>query len=653
MKRICITIILLLSCILGRAGEVVLSNENARLVFSDGKDFKFTSFTMAGHEILPDGGSTAMPWEITLLGPRGENPLLVPRYSWYDGVTREDNSLVFTWRLFLEGREDWKVRMRVALAPGDEMPQWSFEACMPQGWVVTKADFPRISVRSDNNTKAILPISYGARYDMSGTLRSDYPSCTGTMQMVMLDNPEGTLFFSARDYEASRKSFYLISENGGVTLLQQIFTSYAWTSDGVFRIPWKSVLGFRKDDWQTTASEWYRPFALQCRWGAKSLRDRKIAKWIENADVWIRPCSVSDEEMEAVRQALNYYGKGTGIHWYQWHKYPFDTNYPDYLPAREGFAEKVKEARKLGGFVTPYINGRLWDPANETYIKYGGAHASCRKSDGALYTEVYGSKAVNTVTCPASPIWQEVMRKTCSDIIRDYGTDGVYIDQIGAAIGEPCYSGEHPHAKGAGSWWPMAYRSLLEGMRKDIFTKGKAVTTEENAECYMDLVDMMLIVNSPHNAWTEMVPLFPLIYSDRCIYSGLTYIPDTLNNGILDYLSMKSLLWGSQLGWVAPSQLMKPENAVQAEFMRTLARFRKANHDIFVGGLFKGEVIPGGDNPLKDIPTYQRTPVVMGARWLDVKGKESTIIVNMDSCAHKVSLDGKEIEIEAYSCKRI
>ena len=89
-------------------------------------------------------------------------------------------------------------------------------------------------------------------------------------------------------------------------------------------------------------------------------------------------------------------------------------------------------------------------------------------------------------------------------------------------------------------------------MRTNLYKENQAMTTEENAECYIDLFDMMLVVNSPHNSYTKMVPLFPLIYSDRCIYSGYTYIPWRITDGSLNFMSMRSLLWGSQLGWVEP-----------------------------------------------------------------------------------------------------
>lgn len=643
----------LLLCLGARAGDIVLKNRHAELCFDDGKQFIFKHFLMNGKELLPESGSTVHPWEVNLLGPLGETPALQPRWAWYDGGRLEGDTAVFTWRLYLAGKSDWPLRMKVQLGADDELPRWSVEATLPEGWVVTWLDFPRITLRKPEDGKAILPVAYGTEYSLGGTLRSDYPSCTGSMQLVLLHNPQGCIYFAAEDPDANRKSFVVATEGQQVTLSQPIIASYAWTgADGQFSLPWKTVLGYRAEDWTQTALHWYRPFALSTQWGRKSLSERKIAAGVEHADMWLRPIGTEESSMEALRQAMALYGPGTGLHWYTWHKYPFDTNYPDYLPAQQGFADMVREARKLGGYVTPYINGRLWDPSNETYARYHGAEASCRKTDGTLYTEVYGSKAVNTVTCPASPIWQERMKDVCRGILRDLGTDGVYIDQIGAAIGEPCYAENHPHPKGAGAWWPAAYRKMLTDMRKAVFSRKQAITTEENAECYMDLFDMMLIVNSPHNAWTRMVPLFPLIYADRCVYSGYTYIPDNLGGGVMDFISMKSLLWGSQLGWVAPDQLMKFPR--EARFLKTLADFRKGSHDLFFGGRFLGEVVPGGDNPQVDVPGYQRTPVVMGARWESRSGRPAIVLVNMDAQPHKVSLpDGREAEVPAYQAIRL
>ena len=239
-------------------------------------------------------------------------------------------------------------------------------------------------------------------------------------------------------------------------------------------------------------------------------------------------------------------------------------------------------------------------------------------------------------------------------ILTELGTNGVYIDQIGCAASVPCYAPNHDHAPGGGQWWPESYRKMLTDIRKDLYgTKNLAITTEENVECYMDLFDMMLVVNSPHTPYVKMIPLFPLIYSDRCVYSGFTYVPWKLNDGSFNYITMKSLLWGSQLGWVSPELLMRDENHNEQVFLKNLAEFRKGQHDLFLGGNFIDEFIPGGDNPVVNIPNYQKTNVVMGAQWLSTKGRGAYILANMSTTDRTVTLpDGKQVTVKALSALR-
>ena len=258
------------------------------------------------------------------------------------------------------------------------------------------------------------------------------------------------------------------------------------------------------------------------------------------------------------------------------------------------------------------------------------------------------------MTCPSSPIWQNVQYDLNRRILSELGTDGIYIDQIGCAASEPCYAEHHSHPKGGGSWWPEAYREMLTKIRTELYDSKHIMTTEECVECYIDLFDMMLVVNSPHSPGIKMVPLFPVLYSDRCIYSGFTYVPWKLNDGSFNYITMKSLLWGSQLGWVSPELLMRDENRVEQEFLKTLAEFRKGQHDLVLGGRFIREFAPAGDNPVVDIPNYQKTNVVMGAEWVSVKGRRAYMLVNMSAEDHTVELpDGQTLTVKAYSAQRV
>ena len=644
------------------ADDIVISNSHVEMRWGGSpKNYFFRYFYFDGLNILPSSGSTAHPWEVTLLGPKGETPVLQPKFTVYKGGYAQEKDGVqtasFTWNLVLENAQ-WPLTIHISLGPDDEMPRWTMEADLPEGWILTQADYPRITVkRLEGETKGILPYGYGIEYDMpvADQLRTCYPSATGMMQMVMMHNGESTVYFAADDREGCNKYLAMKGENDRVTFYQSVTTSYAWSDGGHFELPWGAVMGYNPENWQKTVTKWYRPFSFTCQWGEKTLAQRKIASWIKDADMWLRPIDVTESMLSSLYSALEYYGKGVGLHWYFWQHLPYDTNYPDYFPAKDGFAEAVAKAQKMGARVTPYINGRLWDPANHTYDELNGKDASCRQKDGSLYTEVYSSMVANTVTCPSSPIWQKIMYDTNAQILSELKTDGVYMDQIGCAASQPCYAENHSHAKGGGSWWPASYRKMLTDIRDGLY-KGKnlSLSTEENVECYMDLFDMMLVVNSPHNPTTHMIPLFPIVYSDRCIYSGFTYVPWKLNDGSFNYITMKSLLWGSQLGWVSPELLMKQGNENEQLFLRNLAEFRKGQHDIFVGGNFIDEFVPEGDNPVVDIPNYQKTNVVMGAEWKSVKGRTVYVLANMSTQDRVVNTPaGKSVTVPALGAVRI
>ncbi len=595
-------------------------------------------------------------WKITLLGPQGETPEFSADYARYLGCTLSEDGTAATlrWNITLDRIETNEVE--ISVREDGELALWTLSAHLPGGWKVSELTFPVVKIKRDEGSKAILPMGYGAEFEVpsNGTsLSTRYPSVTGGMQFVLTYSPRGTYYFASQDREGNAKYFNLQGTGDYLVFSQKAVASYAWTVDGDFNLPWPTVFAFCDDSWDKTLLRWYRPFVLSTEWADTPLRERHITEWIQNADVWIRPKNMYPEVIDALRKAVKYYGKGTGVHWYHWHHYAYDTMYPEYLPAKDGFAQMVSELQSKGAHVTPYINGRLWDPANDSY-KRDGYLASCRKADGTLYTEIYPTSNVpNTVTCPSTQIWQDVIKNLADSIVFGIGTDGLYIDQVSAAASEPCYAQNHPHAPGAGDWWPKAYRDLFSQLHETVFRDGKAVTSEENAEVYMDLLDMMLIVNTPHSKDIKMRPVFPLIYSDRAVYSGLNYYHQELSDGHFLYNNARSLLWGAQLGWIQPEWLFAEGNDVEIEFLRNLGRFRSRNHDVFYGGRFIEELAFPEDLPSMTVFDGEVFPVVMGAHWLDVKGRDAFIVVNMSPEDRTVTLPGgKSVKVKAYGALR-
>ena len=646
-----------LTCVFAYAGPVTLDNGHVRLQI--GEDGSLQSMAQDGREVLPEGGSATALWKLELLGPMGEDPVYLPDYARFRGVSADASgrSAVLEWEINIDRSFEWTVKVQVSLPEGSDLPLWSIGASLPEGFVVKELEFPRISVARLRESRLIVSAGYGAEYKLpaGASVESRYPSVTGGMEMVMVHGGEGCVYFAAQDREGCGKYFTVSGTDSALTLVQRIPTSFAWTSGGEFNLPWETTLAFRNGTWEEAALEWYRPFTFTTQWGATTLKDRYIVPWVAAADVWIRPKNVFPEVVEALRKAVAYYGEGTGVHWYHWHHNDYDTLYPEYFPAREGFTDLVAEMQAAGAHVTPYTNGRLWDPANDWYTLRHGYEASCRKLDGSLYTEIYPtSNVINTVTCPGSPIWQELVAETTLKVRDTLGTHGIYIDQVGAAASEPCYARNHDHAPGAGGWWPAAYRRILGDIRTRVDDPDWAITTEEDAECYIDLFDMMLIVNTPHSADVRMVPLFPLVYSDRCVYSGLNYYHQQLNDGHFLYNNARSLLWGSQLGWIQPEWLMAEGNEVEIEFLKTLGDFRSGQHDLFMGGRFLRELALKGRIPEVKVMNDEVFPTVMASEWESVDGTHAILLVNYGPRARRVRIPGfGRVRVPAYDAIRI
>lgn len=146
-----------------------------------------------------------------------------------------------------------------------------------------------------------------------------------------------------------------------------------------------------------------------------------------------------------------------------------------------------------------------------------------------------------------------------------------------------------------------------------------------------------------------------MVYSDRVLTCAFTYTPkDDLTKGNFRYENMMCFLFGSQLGWVEPTLLMKKESAKETAFLKDLALLRSKQHDVFYGGRFINEIIPTGDNPIRSIPDFGDAHVVCASEWLSTKGEKVVYVVNMDDVAHNVVLpNNRPLTIGALKAVRI
>lgn len=594
----------------GRYGLTISSRDRSSLVTSD----------------------RTLPWDLQLRD--GHLPDYQIEYA--GGHLIEEGLVELTWRVSQEDLTS-TIRVEVRQKDNDPLPEWSLRITGPIVRQIDQITFPRFRIPREDSMELIMPVGYG----ISKTIKVGteaylpYPSGSGTMQFLMATSSSGTAFISTRDTEGHFKHFRSVADEQSVSMYVTVPVSEDWRRNDDLRLPWSSVIGYRKSGWESTVIDWYRPFTYQTEWGAKAVTEREIPRWLMENDLWIQ--KQKEDSYSDLLRAMALYGNNVGVHWYHWHHYPFDTRYPDYFPPKPLIKEKFRELSHMGAHVVPYINGRLWDPLSEAFRTYHGDRALCVKRDGSYYEEVYRSQVPHHVSCPSSEIWQRVQGDVIDSISKRLSTAGVYIDQVACAAPDLCYNPNHNHSLGGGNWWAKGYRDMYQAARARSINDGQILATEECAECYIDLFDLMLIVNTDRRGDNKPIPLFPIVYSDRALYTGYCYIASPINNGSFKFITAKSLLWGSQLGWIQPGRIVAADAQREALFLKRMQQFRAKIRSILVGGQLLGEWSPG-EVPLMDVPGHGQHPAVLGAKWRSAEGKPYLLLVNWDDQSHKLTL---------------
>ncbi|SDE49237.1 hypothetical protein SAMN02799630_05556 [Paenibacillus sp. UNCCL117] len=131
-----------------------------------------------------------------------------------------------------------------------------------------------------------------------------------------------------------------------------------------------------------------------------------------------------------------------------WNRKGFDRDYPEYQPDMElgtpwELYEGVRAVNDGGGFVTFYINARIFDKDHDFFPTLGTKWA-IKDHNQAFMNETYGPVEF-TVSCPSHDEWQQYIVDTARWMVRSYGATGIYLDQLGSADPYPCYDADHSH----------------------------------------------------------------------------------------------------------------------------------------------------------------------------------------------------------------
>ena len=507
--------------------------------------------------------------------------------------------------------------------------------------------FPIVDLPVTDADTVVIPAVSGRLHRRPATNRLDfkgeYPGGWLPMQCAGFYGPGGGVYVGVHDPFASTKRLEMETKDGRLRIAWKWPAPGCGVPGGAWEMPGAVVVRPFDGDWFDLAML-YRDWASkEAAWwprGSQAGRPDTPA-WLKDVAVW---GLVSGESKTVVPQATKfaqYLGVPTAVHWYNWHVIPFDNDYPHYFPAKDGFAEGVKQLQAAGVRVMPYINGRLWDTDLEDF-KTAGIAAATKDEAGKPYTEEYGSKQKLAPMCPTTPLWQ----KTVRDIVMrltgpEFNVDGVYIDQIAAASPRLCFDRAHGHPLAGGCWWNVAgYWPMLTDLRKAMAAErpGKMITTECNAEPFVRFLDGYL---TWHFQEDDAVPLFAAVYGGQVQTFSRAYQDDSWKGLAMRQKTAQALTWGEQLGWMGPEVVDDP---VAGPFLKRLGRLRYDLRRYFADGRLARPPAVAGDGATltadwkwggKRIVT---TPAVLAGAWQAPGGAVALVFVNVDEKPHALDL---------------
>ncbi len=361
--------------------------------------------------------------------------------------------------------------------------------------------------------------------------------------------------------------------------------------------------------WQALDGDWYdaaniyRAFVFDnAQWIPKVNQDGRMdtPKWFKEIPFWIMDwmpnCSGKEDEIPVNLRPANHektneddwyalpiqlqkaLGVPIGYHLYNWHKIPFNNDYPHYFPAQDGAFEGVQKLKENNIYVMPYINARLWDTLdfeNTDYMfsKVGKKWAT-KDACGNVYTQRFasyekdGEKCRLAVMCPSSGVWKTQISSVLKRLFYELQVDAVYLDQIAASAPMLCQDGQHNHLPGGGNWWAASYNHMLKRYQIEK-RENTALTSESNAETYLKTLDGYLTW-----LWVQSnsVPAFSRVYAGYAVFFGRNSDgPKKEDVLFFKHSIAQSLVYGQQLGWINADVVSDKH---KLEFLKRMVQLR-------------------------------------------------------------------------------
>ena len=611
---------------------MIFEHGQTQFLFDSGaKDFALKSMKWRAQELL--GKGRCRLWSLTVENGAGHRAKLGPRRAdeWQFGVVKlgKGQGERFTIQWFCRTPDDSQVTVAVSVRLPEDSPlsYWSMSVDLTGSqYGLREVVFPDLSTLDGGGKQLTIPAGLGLVMEQpfkKEQLRLVYPGGM-IMQFLALTGAGGGLYLGAHDPAAHHKEFVFEPDGKRSRVCLKIETPPAGMGPELktWRMPYEAVIAAFDGDWYDATSI-YRDWTLNCApWNQKRKQSlqRRIPKKLRDTDFWILGSGAAEEAVPNARRMREFFGVNSAVHWYNWHQIPFDDQYPEYFPTKEGFTEGVAQLKRDGFLVMPYINGRLWDPKTESWQKEQATRSAIRKEDGRHPEEIYPSEVPLVAMCPHTALWHKKIESLVRRLITECGVSGVYIDQIGIARAYPCFAEDHGHPRGGGNFWWRGYAKLLQRCRR-VLGPQNFLTTEEACESWNDLLDAFLMANTAREGF-RLAPIYAAVYGGQTLHFGFQYLRREDAERELPWRARmgRNFLWGGQLGWVG-DWILDKELRREAAFLRDLARCRQKVRPFFNRGrMLRPPQIEGV--PMLDMPPERpsrkkgtKFPALMASAW--------------------------------------
>ena len=587
------------------------------------------------------------------------------------------------------------VTATVQLRP-DSSASWNIKVDGMKGAAVDNVHFPRITGIdvSKSGLELAVPLWMGQRArDVNAVLqRADsahkqleyvYPGALSMQALSLSSANEGGLYFSADDTLAFRKSFTFWREPSGTAGYNMVHVLSNPGEATNYQPSYSAIVGVIPGDWQT-AVERYREWGIRQYWARESrLATKTTPEWMRETGIWVWNRGESPNVLvpaEALKRDANL---PVSVFWHWWHHGPYDTSFPDYLPPREGvapFVAAVQKAHDEGLHAIVYMNQRLWCTGTPSWTKDGAEKWAVHERDGSLRLETYN--VFNPLPCatmnPANEFWRNKYAGMADTIIKQYGIDGLYMDQ--AVLSLVDWTKDRGHPVGGGTYWMEGFRKLAAELRTRNTSHPAGFAGEGGGESWMPDLDAFLTLQvsqeryaDPASGW-EVIPMFQAAYHRYALtygtYGSLTLPPydelwpkEKRPPTAMQLLDIKFVqqfhleqarmfVWGMQptIANFRTNQLT--ERRREIDYLERLAKLRYGLREYFQEGTFvraPNVQVPTTDILLSRISIYAArlggpteahitSPEVLSAAWQAKSGSVAIALASIVTDSHEVTI---------------